>query len=829
MLCFASPGALSATSHAVKCLKPFQGSCFPFSGSFCARIRWSTCCLAAASNRQERYEKKHSDVEISTSKHHPPAGRLTRLQHLQPELALDPEASKSEKDLCEYLSASISSKDIKNVAWTLRELQKLLRKRRKAAENSDENDLRERLDDCRQDWTLDFGLWKSAFFACLHHSGNNFSPATEALEIGEEVFPLLLRKHNIHGRMLSSLANACEWVRIVGLFDKLWSMYHNLRGSFPNEQLVVRIANLAVNSGRVDVARTLFEQMRASEVALSAFSYSVLLKGYGRARNIGAVRQILREMLRSHVQFDKVCFNSAVDALVRCGEIVDARALVYNMKYRELRDIRTFNILLRWFAKNGRTDAAFGVRDEIFAAGLSPSQVTQNILIDACVHAKDFDSAMKLAECISTDEDSLSGSQSGTIEEAPKAPMKSSRRHRQEQTDNVNQLTIALSRILSGLAEAGRLRQAIRLLEEMDQRGAPPNYITYCSLINACMRRNMVSAAQAVFDSMKQKTNIALTVQVYNSMILGLCRSENETNVDSAVNVLRQMRQTTRLQREQLSMSNDDQRSRRDNQAGVACAGRLKNAILPSEVTYNAVIDGLVQFNRVDEAEEVVDWMRQDGVMPTVVTYTTLMKGWTSERQFDDVHRAFQTMATDGVKADLQALNSYMSACVRLSRLQSAQDVLNQLETDQGDLNLTPDVYSYTPFIAHEVRLGNLERAWQYYTRGKEHGVRINSYLAELMLNAISTLGAGMVARSKASRSKVVNMAVALLNDVWVDTRDKQAARIYRRKLLAIFARYPESRDIVAKAGGSSALRSASEKIFERHGWNEISSRWRMF
>lgn len=738
-----------------------------------------------------------------------------------------PSSDKPAAEVSIYLYSAIRSRSISNILWAIKELRKRY-ERNKHVSPLDPTGfpVGEILGNTS---VLDYGLWKAAVRTCFRYSGRDVSAAMEVLMIGEQLVPQSHVQRATYIPVVSALAHNNDWKRVLTLVASLWSRRQRNPEAAPDEQFVVFAANLAVNAGRVDVAKSLFAQMRAAGVPLNAFSFSVLFKGFGREKNIAAVRRTFDEMRQMHVEFDRVCFNSAVDALVRCGEIGDARSMVYRVNYKNLRDVRTFNILLKFFAYSGNVNAAFDVRDEIITAGFVPNEVTLNILVNACVQAGDFSSAIKLAESIRPEYMHSEKSSTKRGEDGSHHSRRSSNSRLSRKNEGVNQLTIALSRILSGLADAGRLRQAIRLLDNMEQRGAPPNYITYCALINACMRQSLISPAQAIFHSMKEKTGVSPTVEVFNAMITGLCKSENEFNVDSALRMLKQMRERVSLHEKghNRESSQEDLTSTRGSPTLIACEDKSE-VIRPSNLTYNSVIDGLVQFNRVHEAEEVFGWMRNDGVRPTVVTFTTLIKGWSNEREFGEVHRVFQSMSAEGIFPDVQALNSYLNACLRLGKVESASVVLDVLEKDLYKSDILPDAYSYTPFIAHEIRLGNLENAWSFYQRGRQHGIRINAYLADLLVHAVTTLGVVMVSPGKAIRRKAVaDMAVTILDDVWEDLHEKNLVRPWRRQLLAFFSDYPDCRERIAKSGGSGALRSASEKIFERHGWNEISSGWR--
>jgi pentatricopeptide repeat protein len=560
-------------------------------------------------------------------------------------------------------------------------------------------------------------------------------------------------------------------------------------------------ANLSVNAGRTHVAAGLIAEAAEAGLVLSVFSYAVLLKGYGRAGNGKAVDRTLEVMRREGVLFDNVTFNSAVDAYIRCGNVPAARKLVDDDEYRVLRDTRTFNILLKGLSRKGLVQEAYAVRDEIVAAGLEPNEVTQNTLVDACVRAGDFDAALRLAQEVQPGPGSVRGAR----------------------PDQYNQLTIALSQILAGLAEAGKLDDATRLLEEMTRRGAPPNQITYSALITACLRHSDVARAERLFESQEARTGMPPTLHIYNAMITGLCKAGNEFYVDSAVRMLRGMREAAGGA---LLMSPAGEEGAQ--MEGWVPSRRRRGAVAPSDATYNSVIDGLVCFSRVHDAEDVFEWMREDGVTPSVITYTTLIKGWSAERNLAEARRVFRYMTRDGVAPDAPAYNALINACVRVDNDAAAENILTLMEDGTGDADIASGVYSYSPLIALHSRRGNLKAVWDVYQRGRRHGMAVNKYLGSMVVNAIINLGTSLARHGQlAERRVIADMAASILDDAWDDCRDKHVTRVWRRRLLGMFVNDAELSSLVAHAGGGGALKSASEVIFEKHGWNDISSGWR--
>lgn len=690
--------------------------------------------------------------------------------------------------LLEYLSASCESGGAGEVSWAVREL--ATRYGRAGDAPVGQGDV----------GVLPFALWRSALYACLSRC-RDLQAGMVVLHIGEPLVARATLRRDAYVPVVGALAYAHRWSALIDLYTRLWTEEGRVAAARPDERLVVYGTNLSVNAGRTSVATELVATAMRAGLNLSVFTYAVLLKGYGRARKQEAVTRTLATMREKGVEFDTVTFNSAVDAYIRCGNMTAARALVDDPAYANLRETRTFNILLKGLSRRGLVEKAYAVRDEMLAAGFIPNEVTQNTLIDACVRGGDFSAALRLARDILPGPGSVVGAR----------------------PDQRNQLTIALSQILAGMADSGKLDDATRLLDEMSSRGAPPNHITYSALITACLRQGDFARAKLLFQTQEERTGVPPTLEIYNAMIAGLCKAGSEFHVDAAVRLLCGMREASYA-----TESNTDTPLPPGRRVVKHSKSRR---VTPSDATYNSVIDGLVSFSRVHDAEDVLEWMREDGVTPSVITYTTLIKGWSVERDLAEARRVFRTMTKDGVVPDAPAYNALIHACVRANNVAAAENVLELMESGTVDLDIVPGVYSYTPLIALHTRHGDLDAVWSMYQRGRRHGMAVNIFVVTRVINAILTLGSSTARHGRrVERRAIADMSVSILEDAWTHLHgEKFALRQWRRSLLALFQSDPDLASEVASAGGGGALKSASEVIFERHGWNDISSGWRPF
>ena len=92
--------------------------------------------------------------------------------------------------------------------------------------------------------------------------------------------------------------------------------------------------------------------------------------------------------LNKQVRCKLVACQTGMNACISVGKLTEARQLLQDMKQRNIAlDIRVFNILLKGYSRRGGVSAVPGVLQEMTDAGLKPSAVTYNTLIDTYVTA----------------------------------------------------------------------------------------------------------------------------------------------------------------------------------------------------------------------------------------------------------------------------------------------------------------------------------------------------------------------------------------------------------------------------------------------------------
>ncbi|KAB1226952.1 hypothetical protein CJ030_MR1G022254 [Morella rubra] len=203
-----------------------------------------------------------------------------------------------------------------------------------------------------------------------------------------------------------------------------------------------------------------------------------------------------------------------------------------------------------------------------------------------------------------------------------------------------------------GLCLQGKIAEAVKLVDEMENKGYKPNAVTYGAIINGLCKRGETSVAVGLLRKMEE-ANFELNVVLYSTVIDSLCKDKLVTE---ALNLASEMK----------------------------CKG-----IHPNLVTYNSLIQGLCNLGKwketenharcaniqhlgaalgkkgmVSEAKEVLDVMIHKGIEPNVVTYSSLIDTFGKEGLITKAKEVFDVMIHKGIEPNMrQRLYREMSRC----------------------------------------------------------------------------------------------------------------------------------------------------------------------
>jgi len=578
------------------------------------------------------------------------------------------------------------------------------------------------------------------------------------------------------------------------------------------------VLNSFVNAGNMNMAHRIVALQERTQShggpPLSPVAYSILIKGYGRRRDAHNIEGVLRHARKNRVRPDTVMYNGLIDGYVNCDLIDEAydtfATLVDGTGGRggvDLRDgprpnVRTYNTMLKGFARRGDLTTALELSDRMSKAGLW-DDVTTNTLVNVAVKAEEFE----VAEDILNNRTSFGQINGLRADPRHKGDGDGGRGQGQNQDQgqggrrkhpNVE----AYTELIDGYAKAGALDKALGALRLMRNRGVSPNEYTYTCVIGAMARAGKVAEAMKMLDFMSAPPSLSSsssddsrgfedvspTVITYNALITGMLtfdhsitssRDGTNDNHNSGSSA------SSYAYASVLPAENDDddgdifvsEEQATYNARVVDSLGLLnrmiKDGVLPDPITVSAVVEGMGRCvpPRLREARTVLAKLERDGLVSgrNERAGTALIKASARTGDFDGAVAAYRAID----EPDLVAFNAFLDACTRTGRSDAAFEVFKKfvgraagtstraggrrdvaapesqsssssVATGGGGIKQKPDVVTFTVLISALLKMDTLparKRVYRMYREMRMWGIRPDPGLVDVILDGMTRGG----------------------------------------------------------------------------------------
>ncbi|XP_052139033.1 pentatricopeptide repeat-containing protein GUN1, chloroplastic [Oryza glaberrima] len=318
--------------------------------------------------------------------------------------------------------------------------------------------------------------------------------------------------------------------------------------------------------------------------------------------------------------------------------------------------------LISAYARSGLANEAMGVLESMKGAGLRPTTVSYNAVIDACGKGgvdlrftlgyfrqmlkdglcpdrKTFNSL--LAAC----------SRVGHLEDARAV------------FDEMIHLGIGrdiytYNTFIDAICKCGNMELAMQVLLDMEAKGVKPNVVTYSTLIDGYSKLEKYEEALKLCEKMKSM-RIQLDRVCYNTLLAIYVKTGKYAEI---ANVCDEM--------EELGIEKDT-------------------------VTYNSLINGYGKQGRLDIVSILVQDMRKRGVAPSVLTYSTLIDIYSKAGMHGDAFNVYLDFKESGLKPDVVLFSSFIDTLAKNGLIEWALSLLN----DMTEMGIKPNVVTYNAII----------------------------------------------------------------------------------------------------------------------------------
>ncbi|KAI3748805.1 hypothetical protein L6452_12158 [Arctium lappa] len=308
----------------------------------------------------------------------------------------------------------------------------------------------------------------------------------------------------------------------VGFPEKALRLFKDMMtlGHIPDQVAFVTVISACMESGHLDDARHLFDQMPNPNVV----AWNVMISGH--AREVGLVQEeeeedafsMFRRMRSDGIAPDEVCFasilsacanirslskgkqlhcllvkynmatslyagSSLLDMYSKCGVISDAQEIFSSMPEKS---VASTNALISGYAQENM-DLAVNLFKYMQPRGVSPSEVTLASILDGCNEPSRLNLGRQIHSLVtkygfSYDDEFLAVSLLGMYfnSQAQASAMVVF-----SELPNVKS-TILWTAVVSGLAQNDCNKEALAIYQEMRKYNAMPDQATFVSVLKAC-------------------------------------------------------------------------------------------------------------------------------------------------------------------------------------------------------------------------------------------------------------------------------------------------------------------------------------------------------
>ncbi|KAJ7546162.1 hypothetical protein O6H91_08G027800 [Diphasiastrum complanatum] len=369
---------------------------------------------------------------------------------------------------------------------------------------------------------------------------------------------------------------------LVHMYSKCGSVLHahKVFSNMPlhNVYSWTAIISAYADSGEVEEAINLFQQMQKTGVAPDKVLFVLLLKACARLAALEHGRQLHSQIIKRGFQSDVIVGSTLVSMYAKCGCTEDARELFDNLSER---DVVSWTAMIAGYAQNGLGKEALALYKQMKQEGVQPNNVTFVLLLKLCASLEDA----------------------------------------RELFDNMSERdVVSWTAMITGYAQNGLGKEALALYEQMKQEGVQPNNVTFVPLLKVC-------ASLAALEQGKQLHSEIIKRGFQSDVVVG------STLVDMYAKC-----GCTEDARELFNnMSERDVVTWTAMIAGYAQNGLAQEALAlfeqmqregtkPDDVTYVSVLSACAHSGLVDQGRYVFDSMcKNHGVTPTREHYACMV------------------------------------------------------------------------------------------------------------------------------------------------------------------------------------------------------------
>lgn len=389
-------------------------------------------------------------------------------------------------------------------------------------------------------------------------------------------------------------------------------------------------------------------------------------------------------------------YNNLMKAFSHAGEVEEVLRLFREMKedFHCRPDVVCYTTVVDSLARANRLEEAVAVFEEMISAGVIPDSAAYTVLVKlySC-HLKWFDSAYEVI---------------GWMVKCGCAPD-----------------VITYSTLIAGLCWAGRVEEALGVLDLMLEEECRPNVHTYTPIVQAYCSRGRIEEARRLVDAM-DATGCPPNTVTYNVLIQALCKIRAFEEVekllehsDAKPDVV-----TYSIYMDALCKSG------RADDAWEQLQVMLANGLRPNAVTVNILLDCLCRGSKASEAKCLLEKSAQLDWDADVVNYNTVMSRLRDAGKWSAVLKLFTDMIKKGIAANSRTFSIVIHSLCKAGKLDWAKRTFHSK-------GFVANIVTYTTLIHYFFLAGKVDEARAFFYEMVDENVVPNQIAYGVMIKCL--------------------------------------------------------------------------------------------
>ncbi|WOK92492.1 pentatricopeptide repeat-containing protein [Canna indica] len=391
-------------------------------------------------------------------------------------------------------------------------------------------------------------------------------------------------------------------------------------------------------------------------------------------------------------------YASMMEAYGRAGDADEALRLLREMKSFSCRpDVVCYTAVIDSLASSGRPAEALAVFEEMASAGAAPDAAAFTVLVKlyACCLMQ-FDVAYEVVRWMV---------KSGCAPDV-----------------------VTYSTLIAGLCWAGRIEEALGVLDLMLEEECRPNVYTYTPIVQAYCCRGRIKEAKRLLNTMEAIGCPPNTV-TFNVLIEALCKIAAFDEVemlmkDCALKGWEPDTITYSIYMDGLCKFG------RAEKSFELIEVMLEKGLCPNDLTLNILLDGLCRGSKACEAKCLLERSAELEWNATVVNYNTVMSRLSDIGRWSAVLKLFTDMFKKGITANSWTFSIVIHSLSKTGMLNLAKFVFNSK-------GFVANVMTYTTLIHYYSLAGRPHDVHLLFQKMAEESISPNRITYSVMINCL--------------------------------------------------------------------------------------------